>query len=71
MKVYSFETIGADGNQYSVRLMLTPDELRGLQGALIVPLTVSEVIGVQNVADGLMATLERDLLVAQGAAVVQ
>jgi hypothetical protein len=66
MIVYSYQAIGADGNQYSVRLMLTPDELRGLQRAMLVPLNVCEVIGLQDAADGLVATLERDLLVAHG-----
>jgi hypothetical protein len=66
MQVFSYQMIGADELQYSVRLLLTPEELRGLQKAMIVPLNVAEVLGMQDVADGLVATMEREMLLLSG-----
>lgn len=68
MKVYSIPAIGTDGNQYSIRLLHEPLELRGLQRAGLVPLNVAEVVGMQDVGDSLVATLERDVLLASGGA---
>jgi hypothetical protein len=60
MKVYSATQTGRDGLLYSVRYLLEPGELAGLQAAGIVPADADEVVGMQGAADGLVAMLERD-----------
>lgn len=60
MKVYSAIQTGADCQQYSVRCLLTPEELAGLQAAGIIR-EAEEVVGMQDVADGFVALLERGL----------
>lgn len=54
------EQTGRDGLTYSVRYLLEPDELAGLQAAGLVPRDACEVVGMQAVADGVVAMLERD-----------
>jgi len=65
MIVWSATDQAADGQIYSVRYLLTPDELAGLQAAGLVG-NVEEVVGLQDVADGIVATFERDLVMACG-----
>lgn len=66
MKVYSFDRTGSDGLRYSVRVLLTPEELRGLQKAQIVPIDVEEIVGMQGAADELIAEFEKDNYLSDG-----
>lgn len=59
IKVWSELKTGKDGLTYSVRYLLSDDEIRGLQSAgLIGP--VSEIVGMQEAADSLMASYEKE-----------
>lgn len=62
MKVWSYFAAGHDGRLYNVRLLLSDEELRGLQRAGVVPDTVHQVEGLQDAADSLVADLERQAL---------
>lgn len=59
---------GADGKLYSVRYLLTREELAGLQAADLLG-DVDEVIGMQEAADSVVAAFERDAVVACGGAI--
>ena len=65
MKPYGEFKTGADGQIYAVRYLLTPEELAGLQKAGIVG-EVSEIVGLQDAAESIVAMLERDFLAAAG-----
>lgn len=65
MKVWSELKKGNDGLLYSVRYLLDGDELRGLLGAGIVG-RVDEVIGMQQVADSIVAGYEKQAFTACG-----
>jgi hypothetical protein len=65
MKVYSTTAIGLDGAAYSVRFLLDPAELRGLQRAGIIG-AVDEVLGMQDLADALVADMEKQMHTACG-----
>ena len=66
MKPYGEFKTGADGKEYAVRYLLTPEELGGLQKAGIVG-DVIEIVGLQDAAESVVAMLERDFLAAAGA----
>lgn len=68
MQVFSRSETGRDGLPYSVRYLLTREELAGLQAAGLVG-EVDEVVSLQDVAAGVIASMERDLLVARGGVV--
>ena len=57
MKVWAEPKTGADGAEYSVRYLLDIEELNGLQSAGIIG-PVSEIVGMQEVADCLLAGLK-------------
>ena len=64
-KVWSETKTGGDGLVYSVRYFHDDDEIIGLQSAgLIGP--VAEVIGMQDVADAVIAGLEKQIYTACG-----
>lgn len=65
MKVFSFIAPGKDGLPYGVRLLHTDEEIKGLQAAGLIP-EVSELIGMQTVADQVVAGFEREALTAMG-----
>lgn len=65
MKVYSATAVGLDGAAYNVCFLLEPAELLGLQRAGIVG-EVAEVIGMQELADSLIAGLEKQMHTACG-----
>lgn len=65
MKVYSTTAVGLDGAAYSVRFLLEPAELERLQSAGIIG-EVSEVVGMQDIADSLIAGLEKQMHTAAG-----
>ncbi len=67
MKVWSINQAGRDGKLYSVRYLLTLEELAGLQAAGLIG-DVDEVIGMQEAADSVVAMFERDAAVACGGA---
>ena len=69
MKAYSTTATGADGLAYSVRYLLEPDELAGLQAAGLVPMDAAEIVSLQSVVDGLVASFERDCWRAAGGVV--
>jgi hypothetical protein len=66
MKVYSYSAIGRSGMQYSVRLMLDPQELHHLQAEGLVPLAAVEVVGMQAHADMWCAAMECEAFTASG-----
>jgi len=68
MKVWSIGQTGCDGKLYSIRYLLTPEELAGLQAAGLLG-DVDEVIGMQEAADSVVAMFERDVAVACGGAI--
>lgn len=68
MRVWSVNQTGRDGKLYSVRYLLTRDELSWLQAAGLVG-DVDEVVGLQDVADGVVAMYEREIVVACGGSV--
>ena len=45
---------------YEVRYLLDADELHAMQAAGLVPANAVEIVGLQEVVDGLMAGYERD-----------
>jgi len=65
-KVYSSTMHAPDGRLYSVRYLLDPEELAGLQAAGLVMDNVCEVIGLQECADIIAADFERQEVWAQG-----
>ena len=66
MKVYSAALILPDGRAYSVRYLLEPDELAGLQAVGLVPDHAFELVGLQDAADCLLAGLELQAHTALG-----
>lgn len=66
--VYSEIRTGKDGRQYSVRYLLTVEELEALQIAGIVG-NVSEIVGYAEVTDSLLAAFERELFLNAGGVV--
>lgn len=65
MLVFSEVRTGQDGAQYSVRHLLTRQELAGLQAAGVVG-DVFEVVGMQSVADAVVARFELEAVIASG-----
>lgn len=65
MKVYSAAIILPDGRTFSIRYLLAADELAGLQAAGILG-EVSEVVGMQQAADGLVAHWEKQSFIDNG-----
>jgi hypothetical protein len=65
MKVYSTTAVGLDGAPYNVRFLLEPAELLGLQRAGIIGV-VDEVLGMQDLADALVADMEKQMHTAAG-----
>ena len=59
---------GTDGQQYSVRYLHDDDELTALQAAGIIG-SVYQVVGMQDVADLLVADMEMQLYTASGGVV--
>jgi hypothetical protein len=57
MKVYSATIVGGDGAPYNLRFLLDPAEVQGLLRAGIIG-EVSEVVGMQDMVDSLIAGLE-------------
>ena len=68
MKVYSTTKTGSDGLQYNLRMLLDLCELQGLQSAGIVGQAL-EVVGMQDVADSLVAGFEKQAFTACGGVV--
>lgn len=68
MKVWSESKIGTDGLAYSVRYLLDKAELQGLQSAGLIG-QVDEVVGMQDVADAVMAGFEKQVYTAYGGVV--
>ena len=66
MKVYSAALILPDGRAYSVRYLLEPEELAGLQAAGLIPTHAFEVVGMQDAADCVLAELEKECHTALG-----
>ena len=66
MKVYAALLPLPDGSVYSIRYLLEPEELIGLQEAGLVPLDAAEVIGMQDAADRLMAGLQKQFYTDSG-----
>lgn len=66
MKVFSAALILPDGRSYSVRYLLTTDELAGLQAVGLVPEHAIEVVGLQAAADCVLAGLELQVHTALG-----
>lgn len=65
MKAYSTEMQGSDGLTYSVRLLLEPQELAGLQSAGVIG-EAHEIVGMQDAADSLVANLQKQYYTATG-----
>lgn len=65
MKVWSEPKIGSDGLVYSVRYLLDSAELQGLQSAGIIG-QAAEIVGMQDVADAVMANFEKQAYTACG-----
>ena len=61
MKAYSSDQVAADGRCFAVRYLLDPEELHAMQAAGLVPANAVEIVGLQEVVDGLMAGFELDL----------
>lgn len=66
MKVYSAALILPDGRAYSVRYLLEPDELAGLQAVGLIPDNCCELVGLQDAADVVLAELEKECHTARG-----
>jgi hypothetical protein len=62
--VYTYDTLGADGLLYGVRLLLTPTEAEQLQRVKLVP-KLWEVVGMKEVAEVALAMLQKDYEVSQ------
>lgn len=56
---------GSDGLPYSVRYLATEQEIDGWQAAGIVG-EVSEIVGMQHVAEQAVALIEREMVLATG-----
>ena len=64
-KVWSAPITGRDGHTYAVRYLLTDAELTGLQSAGLIG-DADEVVGLQSVADGIVAMYEREAVLVCG-----
>lgn len=69
VKVWSEIKIGSNGRTYSIRYLLSSEEIRGLQGAGLIGMDIAEVIGMQRVADTILADFEKQLYTAAGGVV--
>jgi hypothetical protein len=65
VKVWNELKTGTNGRLYGVRYLLEPQELQGLQSAGIIG-EVSEIVGMQQVADTVIADYERQTFTACG-----
>lgn len=65
MKVWSEIKQGRDGREYSLRYMLTPEEVFHLQKIGLIG-EVSEIVGMQTVCDTLIAQFEVENILAEG-----
>ena len=68
LKIYSETKRAPDGREFSVRYMLTAEELAGLQGAGLLG-EAEELVWMQHAADSFCAQWERDAHVLQGGVV--
>ena len=68
MKVWSETKTGSDGNEYSVPYLLSIEHLQGLQSVGLVG-EVCEVLGMQDIADCVMADFEKQIFTACGGVV--
>ena len=66
MKIYSCQATGRSGITYSVRLMLEEGEVEALMQEGIIPLDTMEVLDMQDVADTMVAQIERRSLLDSG-----
>lgn len=66
MKVYSACLILPDGRTFSVRYLLDAEELAALQAVGLVPDHASEVVGMQDAADYVLAQLELQAYAVNG-----
>lgn len=69
VKVWTENKRGRDGLEYSVRYLLDSEEIKGLQGAGLISMDIAEVIGMQRVADTILADFEKQLYTAAGGVV--
>lgn len=69
MKAYAADQTAADGRVFSVRYLLTDEELQAMQAAGLVPMDAAEIVSLQSVADSLIACFERDCYRAAGGVV--
>ena len=65
LKIYSETRTAPDGQQYSVRYMLTQEEFDGLQSAGLLG-DAEEVLWMQHATDAFCAQWERDTHVQAG-----
>lgn len=65
MKAYNTNKTGSDGLIYSVRLLLEPDELEGLQRAGVIG-SATEIVELQDVVDSLIANFEKQIFITVG-----
>ena len=68
MAVWSEDKTGDDGLVYSVRYLLAREELIGMQQAGIIG-PVAEIVGMQDVADSMLAGFEKQAFMACGGVV--
>lgn len=68
MKVYQEFKTGNDGLAYSVRYLLDSEEVQGLQCAGVIG-QVAQIVGMQEVADSVMAGFEKQAYTACGGVV--
>ena len=66
MKAYASIQTAANGVVYSVRYLLDAEELQAMQAAGLVPMDAAEIVSLQSVVDGLVASFERDCFRAAG-----
>lgn len=57
-RIYSHDVIGNDGLTYSLRTMLTLEEVTALKAAGVIPKSADEVIGLSTFAETLAAGYE-------------
>lgn len=57
-RIYSHDVIGNDGLTYSLRTMLTLEEVTALKAAGVIPKSADEVIGLSSFADIMAAGYE-------------
>ena len=69
MKVFSAAFVLPDKRTFSVRYLLEPEELAGLQAVGLIPNHAFEVVGMQDAADCLLAGLEKQVHAASGGAI--